>query len=54
MEIATNSGTTLLYVTNFNAGTVDMYDTNWVQVFAPTAFFDPKLPPGYAHSISSC
>jgi uncharacterized protein (TIGR03118 family) len=48
MEIATNSGTTLLYVTNFNAGTVEMYDTTWTQVVSPTAFTDPKLPPGYA------
>jgi uncharacterized protein (TIGR03118 family) len=48
MEIATNSGTTLLYLTNFNAGTVEMYDTTWTQVVSPTAFTDPKLPPGYA------
>jgi uncharacterized protein (TIGR03118 family) len=48
LEVATNSGTTLLYVTNFNAGTVEMYDTTWTQVVSPTAFFDPKLPPGYA------
>jgi len=48
LEVATNSGTTLLYVTNFNAGTVEMYDTSWTQVGTPGAFTDPKLPPGYA------
>jgi uncharacterized protein (TIGR03118 family) len=48
MEIATNSGTTLLYVTNFNAGTVEMYNSTWTQVVSPGAFTDPKLPPGYA------
>jgi uncharacterized protein (TIGR03118 family) len=49
LEVATNStGTTLLYATNFNAGTVEMYDTTWTQVVSPGAFMDPKLPPGYA------
>jgi uncharacterized protein (TIGR03118 family) len=48
LEIATNSGTTRLYATNFSAGTVDMFDTNWTLVPSPGAFRDPKLPPGYS------
>jgi uncharacterized protein (TIGR03118 family) len=52
IEIATDStvtpAKTLLYVTNFNAGTVEMYDTTFTQVLPPGAFTDPHLPPGYA------
>jgi uncharacterized protein (TIGR03118 family) len=49
LAIATDSGgTTRLYVTNFRAGTVEVYDTNFKPVLSPGAFTDPKLPRGYA------
>ena len=37
-----------LYVTNFHAGTVDMYDHNFVPVHIAGAFSDPSIPRGYA------
>jgi uncharacterized protein (TIGR03118 family) len=49
LAIATDSnGTTLLYVTNFRYGTVEMYDKTWAPVVSPSAFMDPNLPSGYA------
>ena len=38
----------LLYATNFRAGKVDVFDSNWVAVHMPGAFTDPGLPAGYA------
>jgi uncharacterized protein (TIGR03118 family) len=49
--IAGNANSTaLLYVTNFRAGTVEVYDTHFKQVTAlpAGAFSDPALPAGYA------
>src|SRR5262245_11009020 len=42
--------TALLYVTNFRAGTVEVYDTQFSEVTAlpAGAFSDPDLPPHYA------
>jgi uncharacterized protein (TIGR03118 family) len=37
-----------LYVTNFHAGTVDMYDHNFAPVHIAGAFSDPGIPKGYA------
>ena len=49
LAIATNStGKTLLYATNFRAGTVEVYDTTFTRVVSPGAFTDPHLPAGYA------
>jgi uncharacterized protein (TIGR03118 family) len=48
LAIATALGKTLLYVTNFRAGTVEMYDASFHPVTLPGAFTDPKLPRGYA------
>src|SRR5262249_33142930 len=49
LAIATDGGgTTRLYVTNFRAGTVEVYDTNFSPVLSPGAFTDPNLPRGYA------
>jgi uncharacterized protein (TIGR03118 family) len=49
LAIATDaSGKTLLYVTNFRAGTVEVYDTAFQPVVSPGAFADPELPRGYA------
>src|SRR5262249_8600705 len=42
------SGTPSLYVTNFRAGTVEVYDSQFKPVIAPGAFTDPNLPRGYA------
>jgi uncharacterized protein (TIGR03118 family) len=40
---------TVIYVTNFRAGTVEVYDTTFGSVKLPTgAFVDPNLPKGYA------
>ena len=46
LAIATNpGGKTLLYVTNFREGRVEVYDDNFAGV---TFFTDPNLPPSYA------
>src|SRR5712691_5252760 len=39
---------TLLYATNFHAGTVDVFDSTFHQVHMPGAFTDPTLPERYA------
>jgi uncharacterized protein (TIGR03118 family) len=48
LAIATTNGKTLLYATNFRAGTVEVYDTAFNRVLSPGAFTDPDLPRGYA------
>jgi uncharacterized protein (TIGR03118 family) len=49
LAIATDStGTTLLYATNFRAGTVEVYDKSFMRVTSPGAFVDLHLPSGYA------
>jgi uncharacterized protein (TIGR03118 family) len=49
LAIATDStGKTLLYATNFRAGTVEVYDTTFTRVISPGAFADSHLPAGYA------
>jgi uncharacterized protein (TIGR03118 family) len=52
LAIATDStvtpAKTLLYVTNFRAGTVEVYDTTFTRVVTPGAFSDVNLPRGYA------
>ena len=44
------NSTSLLYATNFRAGTVEVYDTKFDPVtgLRPGAFTDPNLPAGYA------
>src|SRR5207248_5436201 len=37
-----------LYATNFNAGTIDVYDQNFHAVHMPGGFIDPNLPAGFA------
>jgi uncharacterized protein (TIGR03118 family) len=39
---------TLLYATNFHAGTVDVFDSQFAPVLMAGAFTDPGLPAGYA------
>jgi uncharacterized protein (TIGR03118 family) len=49
--IATDpDSTSLLYASNFRAGTIDVYDTKFHKVTSlpATAFSDPNLPKGYA------
>ena len=49
IAIATDAhGTNRLYVTNFHAGTVDVFDTNFVPATPLGAFADPHLPRNYA------
>jgi len=49
LAVATDAdGTTRLYAANFGAGTVDVFDTSFNQVFASNAFADPSLPEGFA------
>jgi uncharacterized protein (TIGR03118 family) len=40
-------GGTRLYVTNFHAGTVEVYNDQFVGIGGPNRFADPTLPPGY-------
>jgi uncharacterized protein (TIGR03118 family) len=49
LAIATDSlGVTRLYATNFRAGTVEVFNTNFTLITPPGGFTDPKLPQGYA------
>jgi uncharacterized protein (TIGR03118 family) len=49
LAIATDSvGTTRLYATNFNAGTVEVFNTSFMPATPMDGFTDPKLPKGYA------
>jgi uncharacterized protein (TIGR03118 family) len=49
LAIATDAlGTTRLYATNFHAGTVELFDTNFVPATPLGAFTDPHLPRNYA------
>jgi uncharacterized protein (TIGR03118 family) len=49
LAIATDGmGTAHLYATNFNAGTVEVFDKNFMPATPLGAFTDPKLPKGYA------
>lgn len=48
LAIASNAMGTFLYATNFRAGTVDMFDSQFHQVSKAGAFTDPNLLPGYA------
>lgn len=47
LAIATNKLGTFIYATNFNAGTVDVFDSNWNRVLT-FPFTDPSIPAGYA------
>jgi len=50
LTMATNpsSGETLLYVTNFHAGTVEVFDSSFNGPRAGNLFSDPKIPARYA------
>lgn len=48
LAVGVNSGNSFLYATNFNAGTVDVFDKAFHPVVMSGAFVDPTLPAGYA------
>src|SRR5713226_10331368 len=48
IAIDSTTAGTLLYATNFHAGTVDVFDSTFTPLQMPGAFVDPDLPPGYA------
>jgi uncharacterized protein (TIGR03118 family) len=43
-----STGNTLLYATNFRAGTIDVFDTSFRNVDSVITFHDPHIPVGYA------
>jgi len=48
LALAATSSGPFLYAANFNAGTIDVFDTNFNPVAAAGGFSDPNLPPGFA------
>jgi uncharacterized protein (TIGR03118 family) len=49
VALAQNNGTNFLYAANFFAGTIDVFDSNYMPVtLAAGAFSDPQLPEGFA------
>ncbi len=46
IAIAQDGGANFLYVANFSAHKIDVYDKEWAEVDKP--FSDPHLPPGYS------
>jgi uncharacterized protein (TIGR03118 family) len=46
VAIATTTKGEFLYVANFRAGTVDVFDSSWTK--QPAAFADPGIPAGFA------
>jgi len=49
MALASAGGANYLYVANFNAGTVEAYDSTFaLHSFGSNAFVDSTLPAGYA------
>src|SRR5450631_2438555 len=48
LALATNSAGVFLYATNFRAGTIDVFDSSFKPAKLSGAFWDPKIPAGYA------
>jgi uncharacterized protein (TIGR03118 family) len=46
ITLASDGGNNFLYVANFSAGKIDVYDSTWAEVEKP--FHDPALPSGYS------
>ena len=46
IALASVEGANFLYVANFSAGKIDVYDKDWVEVDKP--FTDPHIPKGYS------
>ncbi|MGH9663828.1 MAG: TIGR03118 family protein [Bryobacteraceae bacterium] len=43
-----NNGSTLLYAANFNAGTIDVFDSTFAHTSVPGGFTDSTIPAGFA------
>jgi uncharacterized protein (TIGR03118 family) len=48
LAMGQTGGKNVLYVANFHAGTVDVFDGGWAPVSMPGAFRDRRIPAGYA------
>ncbi len=48
LAIGASGANTYLYAANFNAGTIDVFDSTFKAVTLPGAFVDANLPAGYA------
>lgn len=48
LAIGSNAAGTFLFATNFRAGTVDVFDSQFQKVTLAGSFTDPRLLPGYA------
>ncbi len=48
LAIGSNSSGTFIYATNFHAGTIDVFDSNFAPATLSGSFTDPKIPIGYA------
>jgi uncharacterized protein (TIGR03118 family) len=48
LALAGNAMGVFLYATNFNAGTVDVFDSTFKPATLPGSFSDPGIPKGYA------
>lgn len=48
LALAATSSGSFLFAANFNAGTIDVFDSNFNPVAATGGFNDPNLPPGFA------
>jgi uncharacterized protein (TIGR03118 family) len=46
IALASDGGANFLYVANFSAGKIDVYDKDWAEVDKP--FSDPHIPSGYS------
>src|SRR5207249_1447192 len=48
LALASNSSGNFLYATNFHAGTIDVFDSNFAPATLAGDFTDPNLPAGFA------
>ena len=48
LALAANGANSYLYAANFNAGTIDVFDSTFAPVTMTGAFTDPDIPAGYA------
>ncbi len=48
LAIGTNATGPFIYAANFNAGTIDVYDSNYAKATLAGSFSDPMVPAGFA------
>ncbi len=54
ISLGSSDGSDYLYAANFSAGTVDVFDTDFIPVTLAGSFHDPNLPTGFApYNISN-